>query len=324
MSDEFAELDALASQAYEVTPLAPTIGASEVACILGFHPYLSPYKLWAQLCGLIPRREAGNLATRRGQILEPALRDWYARESSMPIHPGPGIDELPWTRPDAPWQAARPDGWTSERLVEIKTASGWEDWGPEGTDQIPTHYAAQVLWQQWVAASHLENLQGTDLVAYDRWTDEIRVYRLPLRLDLAEKLVRKVASWWRLHVELGTPPSLDGTEATRSALNSRWPVERSPELEPTPELEQLVTDYRLTVDLAATAEAHKEVARNRLVAAIGGAAGITGLCTYRASKGRLQTDLKALERDHPGLLAQYQTLSPPTRTLRLKKEPQNG
>ena len=41
-----------------------TIGASEIAAILGVHPWLSPYELWARKSGLLPdvRGNAGNAA----------------------------------------------------------------------------------------------------------------------------------------------------------------------------------------------------------------------------------------------------------------------
>lgn len=330
MSDPiFAALDALASEAIDLPAppsLPPTIGASEVAAVLGLSPWLSPYKLWAQLTGLMPRYGGGNgnLATRRGQILEPALRDWYAREAGIELQPGPTLAESPWTRPDAPWQAARPDGWNDTSLVEIKTTSGWEGWGPEESGLVPIHYATQVLWQQWVAAPRLPSLAETVVVAFDRYTDEIRVYRLPIRLDLAEKIARRVAAWWRLHIELAEPPQVDGSLATREALSARYPVDFQPELDPSPELVALVDDYRLASEMADSALATKERARNRLVAAIGPASGVRGLCTYRASKPRLSTDLEAVEKAHPGLLSPFQTPTLPTRTLRLKKDKSNG
>lgn len=281
--------DLVASLGPAVVPEKPPqfIGASEIACILGLHHYLSPYKLWAQLHGLIPRYGGGNAQTLRGQIMEPSLRDWYAKKLGVNMYNGPTFEGEPWTRKDTPWQAARPDGcWMTPEgtyLLEVKTTLSWDGWGPEGTDQIPSDYACQIIWQQWVASDR-GPVAGSHLIAFNRYNDEIRVYLMPPRLDLGRALAARAETWWAAHIVGMEPPMLDGTEATREALKGQHRRDIRPELEATPERVALVEAYRVAAKAAAEADLAKELARNRLVAEIGEARGITGLCTYKLQR----------------------------------------
>jgi hypothetical protein len=68
-----------------------TIGASEAAALVGAHPWLTPYELWARKSGLVPEAEE-TPAMRRGRHLEAVavdfLReerpDWIIKANSIP------------------------------------------------------------------------------------------------------------------------------------------------------------------------------------------------------------------------------------------------
>ena len=59
-----------------------TIGGSDVAAILGFSPWATPFDAWNSI--MFGRSSAGNAATDRGNRLEPAVLDWYS-ETQRPI-----------------------------------------------------------------------------------------------------------------------------------------------------------------------------------------------------------------------------------------------
>lgn len=303
------------------------IGASEVAAIVGLHRFMSQFELWAKIHELIPPKE-GNDQTRRGHIIEPALRDWYAAHIGRPVVAGPAYQDQPFTRPDAPWQAARPDASylvnDGFRLVEIKTTNSWEHWGDDGTADVPPDYAVQVLWQQWVCGGRGGfMLHGTDLIAFNRWNDEIRIYRIdvtPETQRLAARLAARVSRWWDAHVVKGAPPEADGSDATRDALRALYGRSDNGEmLDVTAELSTLVSRYRAAAEASDAADAAKETARNQLVAAVGESAGVKGLCTYKASKPRQSFNAEKFRKDHPELAAEYTVTGEPTRTLKLVK-----
>lgn len=303
------------------------IGASEVAAIVGLHRFQSQFQLWAKIHELIPPHP-GSDQTRRGHILEPALREWYAEFLKTPVTAGPAYGCTPWQRKDAPWQSARPDGFydvgEATRGVELKTTNSWDHWGEDGSADVPPDYAVQVLWQQWVCADHLANFTGVDLVAFNRWNDEIRIYRIdytPAAQAMAVRLAARVTRWWDKHIIGGAPPEADGSDATRETLRAMYGREDNGEMiDPTYATHALVAEYRRASSACDATDAAKESARNRLVAAIGEAAGIKGLCTYKASKPRQTFDTVKFRKEHPDLATAYTTTGDPTRTLKLTKE----
>ena len=263
-----------------------TIGASEVACILGYNPWSSPFALWAKLHGLT--ESSGNAQTERGNILEPAIIAWYAKKIGATIHAGPAYGETPWTRTDAPWQAARPDGWWLDdgvcNLLEVKTCRDWNDW----QNGIPAYYAAQVLWQQWIVGEKNPKV-NTILVAYNIQNDEIRLFPAPYDATAqrrARRLSDLVTEWWTRHIVEGQPVEVDAHESTREAIRQMYARPTKEYLPVTPELSGLVADFRAAKDAHKATETPYELARNRLVAAIGNTSGIDGLCTLTAGKSR--------------------------------------
>ena len=63
---------------------AKGIGSSDAAAVMGLSPFLTPYELWMQKTG---RSEgfAGNEATKRGDILEPAILEMVAVEIEQKV-----------------------------------------------------------------------------------------------------------------------------------------------------------------------------------------------------------------------------------------------
>ena len=269
-----------------------TLGASEVAAIFGFSRFSSPYALWAKLHGLTTDAPTG--ATLRGQIIEPAFRDWYAGRLGVKVTPGPRYEDTPWQRLDLPWQAARPDGhWidtTGLHLIEIKTTRDWYAWH----DGPPPDYRFQVLWQQWVAAGMSWDvpLVDTHLIAYCPMGEDFRDFQLAWderTRSRAARLSELVTAWWERHIIGGEPPEVDEHSATREALRQVYARPNRVYLDATPELSALVDDYRTEKAAYDAAKDKKELARNRLVAAIGHHAGIDGLCSFSAGKNRALT-----------------------------------
>jgi putative phage-type endonuclease len=129
--------------------------ASKVAAVLGLSPYESRYSLWHRMAGLLPAQEATD-QTRRGHYLEAAVAEWWAdQHPDLTTFPGGAYEH-----PDRPWQAATPDrlvcpfddtGWPGldgmTAVLEVKTTADMDEWGAAGTDEVPPHVRAQVVWQ---------------------------------------------------------------------------------------------------------------------------------------------------------------------------------
>lgn len=144
------------------------IGASEVAAALGVSPYRTPLEWWAEKTGRVDRDDE-NTATVLGQELEDGIARLFERAHGMQLHRGADT-----RHPKTEWMAATPDrviGYEDMTaafkqahgveggevvLLEIKTTglASWkpfatlqEEWGADGTHDIPVHYAAQVQQQ---------------------------------------------------------------------------------------------------------------------------------------------------------------------------------
>lgn len=122
------------------------MSASKIAAVLGLSPFESKFSLYHRMTGLIS--DDGNDATRRGHYLEPAIAAWFADQ-----RPDLAITETgTWVHGERDWQTATPDRLATHtnghvECVECKSAADDAGWGPDGSDEIPVYYRAQVIWQ---------------------------------------------------------------------------------------------------------------------------------------------------------------------------------
>lgn len=124
-----------------------TIGASEVASILGLNPYEDAYKLWQYKTGRIkPKKE--NAAMKRGAELEPeALEAVKKRLKHTDIRQYFGI------HPEYKFASASFDGVDLDKkfIVELKCPSKALNFKTIFTDGIPIYYYPQIQWQLMIA-----------------------------------------------------------------------------------------------------------------------------------------------------------------------------
>lgn len=244
--------------------------ASEVAALVGLSPYSTPLDIWRyKVEGL---RLEENPAMRRGRLLEPAVAQWYAETTGATLR-SPGTLAHPMfsralATPDR--IATLPDG--EERLLEIKTASWFqrEDWGEEGTDEIPQHYVCQVQWTMFVTEK-----QTCD-VAVLIGGEDFRRYRVERDEELIQLLFIEANRFWVEHVEPKEPPAVDGSKAASEWLASRYPNSKPGLLQATPEAEKWAGVLRLARMRQAGANVEETLAANWLKSLIGEAEGIQG------------------------------------------------
>ena len=131
------------------------IGASDVPAILGVDPWRGPWDVWMAKVHPSDFTDMSE-AMEWGHRLEQAICDKFLE----------GRDHFEAKRGETmrseelSFALATPDFLLYEDgrlvgLLEVKT-SGWrrlDDWGTPGTDQIPSHYMAQVQWQMFVTGA---------------------------------------------------------------------------------------------------------------------------------------------------------------------------
>lgn len=197
------------------TQRASGIGGSEVAAILGISPWESPYSLWHRK--KYGWTSEGNPATEWGHLMEGPILDWYEQNQTTPGEMRRGIigmhDYEPWRRVslDGLWATA---GETV--VVEAKNSAIGDDWGTPGSDDIPAHYRAQVIW-----AMDVTETNRADVVAciYGR---PPTIYTVHYDKEEARLIRNKARAFWvSLHDD--TPPELDGHPATLDAVRRTHP-----------------------------------------------------------------------------------------------------
>src|SRR5580765_6821056 len=61
-----------------------TVGSSDAPIIAGFHPFVSPWTLWARKTGLLQEQEQSE-DMEFGNMLEPVVSEMYAKRSGRRI-----------------------------------------------------------------------------------------------------------------------------------------------------------------------------------------------------------------------------------------------
>lgn len=121
--------------------------ASKVSAVLGLSPWESRFTLWHRMAGYLPKEE-GNERTERGHYLEDAVARWFGDQRTDLRVGRTGS----WVNKARPWQSATPDrllfsGRKAHGVLECKTSGSSDEYGPDGSDEIPPNYRVQIIWQ---------------------------------------------------------------------------------------------------------------------------------------------------------------------------------
>lgn len=270
------------------------IGASEVGTILGLNEYDSPYALWLRKTGQIPDQDE-SLAMWLGHEMEPVISKRYEMETGRRlIHPG---DYTISTHPDYPWLRATLDRETTfddgrTGPVELKAVGAFT--GDEWKDgNAPLVYQAQLQIQ--MACTDAEVGEIAAIIG----NREFHIVRFDRNEDFLEAVIPLLYRFYECMVN-GTPPEIDGSNATAKALAKLHPNDNGDTVDLPAEI---AADIALWQSLKAEAKEIEERIQyhtNRIKAAVGdntfGQAGgltvslktqtrkpytVTESCTYR-------------------------------------------
>ena len=203
------------------------VTASEIAVIMGLAPsaWGSPLALYLTKRGDIPEEELTSEPVMLGHYLEEYVCERFAERYPEYFQLGNG--QHLYSHPDYPWRLATPDRVLTESedgepvaVLEAKTSASYEDWGEEGTDEIPVRYRSQVIWQMHVL--ELELAYVACLFMSSRKT-KVYTVRMNAAANADLELMTKSAEDFLDMVASGTPPDIDWRDATRDALKKLHP-----------------------------------------------------------------------------------------------------
>lgn len=175
------------------------VGASDAAAAVGLSRWRTPLEVWAdKVYGI---EDAPNRAMLLGTLMEPVVATLFAMEMGIALNPSPGL----YRHPDIEWMLASPDaGMPDGRLAEFKTTTSRnEDYGDEGTDEIPIDALCQV--QQQMAVTGAPAVVVAVLVLDTR---ELKTYNIDRHSKFIDGLIAKESKFWDC-VRYETPPPID-------------------------------------------------------------------------------------------------------------------
>lgn len=182
------------------------IGGSQVGTVLGLNQWESAYTLWAKLSGKIPESFEQNEKMYWGTVLEPVIRDEWAKQNPEfeIFETGTWADDYRHANPDGILKRGDDYG-----LLEIKTA-GYK-W-----DVVPPQYVAQCQWYM-----HLLGLKWCKLVVLFQG-NALETYDLDYDEEFSKTMVARVQDFWD-GVKSDFAPNWDGSESTYQTVRVMHP-----------------------------------------------------------------------------------------------------
>lgn len=275
------------------------IGGSDASVVCGINRYKSPVELWMEKTNQLPAQEAGE-AAYWGTQLEPFVRAEFTKRTGVEINHTMQLlqsEEHPFMLANLDGTCEVPDVGTC--VFEAKTASAYKS--GEWEDSIPDEYMCQL--QHYMAVTGYKGAYIAVLIGGNtfRWKFVERDE------ELISMLIKLETDFWN-HVQEGTPPPLDGSDASAKFLAERFPssTPQSHIILPDTAADLLAQYDEACEQLEAVTE-RKQKAENLLKEMMGdneiGTAGGRIVTWKNVAQERL--DSKTLKAEHPALCKKY-------------------
>jgi putative phage-type endonuclease len=311
------------------------LGGSDIGAILGLSPYRTPVDVWAEKTGRSPGQDE-TLQMRFGTYAEEFVSREYTvktgnevqRFTSMLRHPvAPvlgNVDRL--VIPKGAKIASHKQEIRTDLGLECKTANAFaafnsDDWGEEGTDQIPPSYLVQCATYMALTGCSLWDL------AVLFGNQEVRIYNLKRDAELEGEIIARASEWWDRHIvaDVAPEPTCD------SDIKRLYPSDNGASVDANPKtLELIARAVELKTQIAALEVELEGDKKAGSIGVIGSLKGYMGeaqrlvlgadeLITWKTSKPAQRFDSKAFQIAHPALYPQFLKTGEPVRRFLIKE-----
>lgn len=269
------------------------LGGTDVAAIVGVHPWRSPLDVYAAKLGLTDPPEV-NANMRFGTAMETFALDEYGLETRQVVVK---LGRRIFQHPDIEIWRGSPDGLVPGGPgIEAKTVS-WSQvrhWGEEGTDEVPDWYRVQVEWYM--------PLLRRDVFDFAVWFAGVRfsVFRVERQQGLLDALSESAQRFWRDHVLAQVPPPLDASRGAEAYLKAMFPRELVAARDATADEEQMLLDLWAARLRTKAQQEIEDTLENRVKAVIGEAAGVESAghrALWKRTKDGIKVDWEAVARN---------------------------
>lgn len=303
-----------------------SLGGSDIGAILGLSKFRTAVDVWLEKTGQATA-SASSLPIRFGSYAEEFVASEYEKATGYQV----SIHEATLTHPQHRYCTGHLDRLVSiggqaclneagniqtPRLLECKTANPFSisEWGDVGTDQVPMSYLVQCQWYLM-----LSGCQWADLAVLIGNSD-FRIYSIAHDPELSDLLLQRAVHFWEEHVQKRIPPPAVN-EADLRALFPKNQMglakEASAEL-----IEEIAALHRLNQTIS-TYEDECSTIKQHIMAHLAEAENLTyqgkTIATWKTPKPSYRLDSQRLNKEHPELMAQYQTPINNSRRLVIKE-----
>lgn len=252
------------------------VTASVAGCLLGIHPYMTAYGLWAEKTGQIEPDTEETPALRRGRLLEPVVAamlreerpDWwvsYAADNTYYRDPTARLGATPDSF------ARRPDI-DGQGIVQFKTVSehafrdNWLD--PDTRDVVlPLWIAVQAIVEADLTEAHWATVAA---MVVGRGID-LHIIDVPVHAGIRRRVRGAVAEFWAL-VDAGGRPDVDWKRDGATVLDVYRDSEAAvADLTSDADIDTLVARYLSATEMRSTADKEANLLKPQIIDALGNA-----------------------------------------------------
>lgn len=228
-----------------------SIGGSEIATAIGASRWASQFELWAQKTGRIERVKESTDAMYWGTVLEPIIRDEFAKRTGMTVKTTNYI----FASRTHPFMTANLDGFVDLgngecAVLELKTAGSYaeNDW----QDGLPIEYFLQV--QHYMFVTGMQKAYVAALIGGNCFK-HIEVQRDDAVIEV---MVNLATEFWLNNVKADTPPPV--TDKDNSVLSTIYPTSKPINITLPDAFNEVLTAYESAKVAMDEAKAKKEAA----------------------------------------------------------------
>jgi predicted phage-related endonuclease len=162
-----------------------------------------------------------------------------------------------------------PDGWipSANSGLEVKCSSRkGDEWGSEGSDEVPAHYFVQASWYQAVC-----DAQGWNFATLFSG-NKLEQFRITRDLDFERDMIEACRAFWFDNVLKQVEPAIDESESYSKYLARKFSLNTGLIIkDPGPEILDWTAKMKEAEDAEKQAAEKKQLANNHLRALVGDA-----------------------------------------------------
>lgn len=305
------------------------LGGSDSAASVEKSPWKTACELFYEKTHkqLIP---VNNEAVKAGSKLEPIVIQTYQELTGNKCQKE---SNMLWSKKH-PWMFANIDSWIKDKnsLLEAKTTRSFDNWGEEGTDDIPINYLLQVA-HYCIVCAEVKSIDYIDIAVgltsrlaikallpkeNIELGNAFRIYRYERNNELEEALIDGEHDFWYKHVKNNIAPPF----RTSGDIELFYPAIKDKSImASTEDLSVLIELKRLKNEESILKE-HRQNLETAIKLRMKDASYITNdedkvLCSW-CSFHRKNVDTKKLKQEHPAIYNEYLNDEKIIRTFRIK------